>query len=165
MIYTSSSAHWQQATKLLALRRFGLIWKDWDTFLSLEQVSWGGVPRTQKLRSPWWEPKCCQRIPLSETRVGQSIALHAALADRTSTCLVSAFPIHSNFIWPEGRPGSSDVSPLSGISGMSFDSVFLSALLLFCLALFLNLSTLFFCCIWPSLLLIPSEKFFTLFFF
>ena len=28
-------------------------------------------------------------------------------------------------MWPEGRPGSSDVSPLSGISGLSFDSTFL----------------------------------------
>ena len=29
MIFTSSSAHWQQASKLSALRRFELIWKDW----------------------------------------------------------------------------------------------------------------------------------------
>ena len=28
---------------------------------------------------------------------------------------------------PEGRPGFSDVSPLSGISGLSFDSIFVSA--------------------------------------
>ena len=30
MICTSSSAHWQQASKLSALQRFELIWKDWD---------------------------------------------------------------------------------------------------------------------------------------
>ena len=36
---------------------------------------------------------------------------------------------------PEGRPGMSDVSPLSGISGMSFDSTLLSPLLFFCLVL------------------------------
>ena len=36
---------------------------------------------------------------------------------------------------PEGRPGMSDVSPLSGISGLSFDSTFLSSLLFFCLVL------------------------------
>ena len=30
---------------------------------------------------------------------------------------------------PEGRPGMSDVSPLSGISGLSFDSTWLSPLL------------------------------------
>ena len=37
---------------------------------------------------------------------------------------------------PEGRPGMSDVSPLSGISGLSFDSTLLSPLLFFCLVLF-----------------------------
>ena len=38
---------------------------------------------------------------------------------------------------PEGRPGMSDVSPLSGISGLSFDSTLLSPLLFFCLVLLL----------------------------
>ena len=36
---------------------------------------------------------------------------------------------------PEGRLGMSDVSPLSGISGLSFDSTLLSPLLFFCLVL------------------------------
>ena len=36
---------------------------------------------------------------------------------------------------PEGRPGMSVVSPLSGISGLSFDSTLLSHLLFFCLVL------------------------------
>ena len=36
---------------------------------------------------------------------------------------------------PEGRPGMSDVSLLSGISGLSFDSTLLSPLLFFCLVL------------------------------
>ena len=36
---------------------------------------------------------------------------------------------------PEGRPVMSDVSPLSGISGLSFDSTLLSPLLFFCLVL------------------------------
>ena len=31
---------------------------------------------------------------------------------------------------PEGRPGSSDVFPLSGMSGLSFDPIFLVLLLL-----------------------------------
>ena len=35
----------------------------------------------------------------------------------------------------KGRPGMSDVSPLSGISGLSFDSTLLSPLLFFCLVL------------------------------
>ena len=36
---------------------------------------------------------------------------------------------------PEGRPGMSDVSTLSGISGLSFDFTLLSPLLFFCLVL------------------------------
>ena len=36
---------------------------------------------------------------------------------------------------PEGKLGMSDVSPLSGISGLSFDSTLLSPLLFFCLVL------------------------------
>ena len=38
----------------------------------------------------------------------------------------------------------SDVSPLSGISGLSFDSPLLSPLLFFCIVLLLFLSYLFF---------------------
>ena len=52
---------------------------------------------------------------------------------------------------PEGRPGMSDVSPLSGISGLSFDSTLLSSLLFFCLVLLLFLSYLFSAC-WSILL-------------
>ena len=44
---------------------------------------------------------------------------------------------------PEGRPGMSDVSPLSGISGLSFDSTLLSHLLFFCLVLLPFLSNRF----------------------
>ena len=40
---------------------------------------------------------------------------------------------------PERRPGMSDVSPLSGISGLSFDSDLLSPLLFFYLVLLLFL--------------------------
>ena len=36
---------------------------------------------------------------------------------------------------PEGWPGMSDVSPLSGISGLSFDSTLVSPVLFFCLVL------------------------------
>ena len=48
---------------------------------------------------------------------------------------------------PEGRPGMSDVSPLSGISGLSVDSTLLSPLLFFCLVLLLFLFYLFFLCL------------------
>ena len=47
----------------------------------------------------------------------------------------------------------SDVSPLSGISGLSFDSTSLSPLLFFCQVLLLLLSYLFFSsACWPILL-------------
>ena len=52
---------------------------------------------------------------------------------------------------PEGRQGMFDVSPLSGISGLSFDSTLLSPLLFFCLVLLLFLSYLFSAC-WSTLL-------------
>ena len=44
---------------------------------------------------------------------------------------------------PEGRPGMSDVFPLSGISGLSFDSTLASPLSFFCLVLLPFLSDLF----------------------
>ena len=49
-------------------------------------------------------------------------------------------------IYPERRPGMSEVPhPLSGISGLSFDSPFLSPLLFFCAVLMLFLSCPFSC--------------------
>ena len=47
------------------------------------------------------------------------------------------------FFLPKGRLGMSDVSPLSGVSGLSFDSTLLSPLLFFCLVLLPFLSYLF----------------------
>ena len=60
----------------------------------------------------------------------------------------------TGFIWensfydenPEGKPGMSDVSSLSGISGLSFDSTLLSPLSFFRLVLLLFLSYLFSAC-------------------
>ena len=54
-----------------------------------------------------------------------------------------------SILWPEGSPGSSDISTLSGISGQSFDSIFLSALLLFCPSPVAS-SVFSFLCFWPS---------------
>ena len=48
--------------------------------------------------------------------------------------------IHFEHRSPEGRPGMSDVTFLSGISGLSFDSPFLSSFLFFSLVLLLFLS-------------------------
>ena len=47
------------------------------------------------------------------------------------------------FDTPEGKPRMSDVSPLSEISGLSFDSTLLSPLLFFCLVQLPFLSDLF----------------------
>ena len=80
-----------------------------------------------------------------------------------------------NFVrlwWPdERRPGSSSVSALSAALGLSFDSIFLSALLFFCLVLLLLpvgmsglsldsifLSALLFFCL-VLLLILPSTLF------
>ena len=52
------------------------------------------------------------------------------------TVMITLFLYYS----PEGSLGMSDVSFLSGISGLSFDSPFLSPLLFFCLVLLLFLS-------------------------
>ena len=62
---------------------------------------------------------------------------------------------------PEGRPGISDVSPLSGISGLSFDFTLLFLVLFFCLVLLLFRSYLFFCL--PVHLLNSVQKFFNIF--
>ena len=51
--------------------------------------------------------------------------------------------INSTVMAPEGKPGMSDVSPLSQISGLSLDSTLLSPLLFFYLDLFPFLSYLF----------------------
>ena len=57
---------------------------------------------------------------------------------------------------PEGRPGMSGVSPLSGTSGLSFDSTLLSPLLFFCVILLLFLS--FFCLLVQSPELFPENS-------
>ena len=60
---------------------------------------------------------------------------------------------HSHCLWPpERRLGISDGSPPSGISGLSFDSTFLSPFLFFCLVFFLFLSCHFLNCVCPSLI-------------
>ena len=59
---------------------------------------------------------------------------------------------------PKGRPGMSDVSPLSWISGLSFDSTLLSPLLFFCLVLLLFPYYFFFCLLVHSLELFPENS-------
>ena len=53
---------------------------------------------------------------------------HAAVRKNFFLFLSSIF---SSPLTTEGRPGMSDVSPLSGISGLSFDSTLLSPVLFF----------------------------------
>ena len=58
---------------------------------------------------PWWETADAElraqglyeRFPLSQPGVGQNIAFHVAPADRTSTYLVSTFPVHSTSFFPQ----------------------------------------------------------------
>ena len=73
----------------------------WVVFLLLLLLllSRGGVPRTQKLKSPLVGAQGYKRFTLSKP-VGQHIDLHAAPADSASTYLVSAFPIHSTSFVP-----------------------------------------------------------------
>ena len=78
--------------------------------------------------------------------LGQNIILTIFSCQRRSHSIDNLSPR------PEGRPDSSDVSPLSGISGLSFDSIFLSAPLSLCpVQLLIQLSSPC-CCFWPSLL-------------
>ena len=78
---------------------------------------------------------------------------------RVSTFIYILLPIASFTKWriprfwrPGGQPGMSDVSPLSGISGMSVDSTLLFPLLFFCLLLLLFLPRLFSSAYLPTLL-------------
>ena len=64
----------------------------------------------------------------------------------------------SLFFPPEGKPGMSDVSSLSGISGLSFDSTLLSPLLFFWLVLLLFLSYPIFCVLARSSELLPENS-------
>ena len=82
-------------------------------------------------------------------------------------CLVNdqwKFAVMSGLLdTPEGRPGMSDVSPLSGISGLLFDSTLLSPFLFFCQVLPLFLSCLFFWLLIHSPDIFFSGKFFNIF--
>ena len=83
----------------------------------------------------------------------KKLAQKRSRAGRVGLLLVQLFPnggatdiVFLTVLPPEGRPGMSDVTLLSGISGLSFDSPFLSPLLFFfCLVLLLFLSCHFFC--------------------
>ena len=95
---------------------------------------------------------------LKQSLAGQKMNSRSSPASAIFHCLLYIFPPPP----PEGRPGISDVSPLSGISGLSFDSTLLSPLWLFCLVLLLFLSYLFFPACW-SILLNFFQKFFQYF--
>ena len=92
-------------------------------------------------------PVCLSACPSVCLSVCLSVHLPVSPLAHLSVCLSVCLPAR---LRPKGRPGSSDVSPLSGNSGLSVDSVFLSALLLFLVLLLFLASPLF--CFWPSLL-------------
>ena len=92
------------------------------------------------------------------------------LSDTKDICMTFANRILYDFLLalqllsnhaPEGRPGMSDVSPLSGILGLSFDSTLPSALLFFCLVLY-PFCLIVFCLLALSSKLF-SRKFFNIF--
>ena len=72
--------------------------------------------------------------------------------------LLTLVVVHTLLAVPKGTPGMSDVSPLSEISGLSFDSTLLSPLMFFCLVLLLFLSYLFFCMLVHSPELFPENS-------
>ena len=82
--------------------------------------------------------ECISVLSLSSVFCRQSLYYFRECSEvkmRMSSLLPSVSP-------QKGRPGMSDVSPVSGISGLSFDSTLLSPLLFFCLVLLLFLSYL-----------------------
>ena len=84
-------ADWSNLTVISQQGLHGMVQSDGVFFTD------SGVPRTQKTKvNPppllFWSPE----ILLSKPGVGQNIAWHAAPADKTSTYLVSSFPIHSS---------------------------------------------------------------------
>ena len=93
----------------------------------------------------WLQPCqccCCLYYPGEYLRLGTLISYNWAQVLEACDC-PKPLSIHFDlllmqlvlFVTPEGRPGMSDVSPLSGISRLSFDATLLSPLLFFCLVL------------------------------
>ena len=75
---------------------------------------------------------------------GFCLAVRISAACCHMALVFAVIHLHKKIFYPPGgRPGMSDVSPLSGISGLSFDSTLLSPLLFFCLVLLPFLSYLF----------------------
>ena len=74
------------------------------------------------------------KIPAELVQAGGEDVITALRQSATISGRLESSQIHGPSP-PEGRPGMSDVSPLSGISGLSFDSTLLSLLLFFCLVL------------------------------
>ena len=83
-------------------------------------------------------PLWCQRLSAFILRCH---VVRAALLSSSSACHAAAHLFHAKMMSgghlmpPEGRSGMCAVSPLSGISGLSFDSTLLSPLMVFCLVL------------------------------
>ena len=99
----------------------------------------------------WRSSLQCQifLLPLPSVGMHQGLLWHS---NRLELRVYSSWEFLLCCDWaPEVRPGMSDVSLLSGISGLSFDSTLLSPLLFFCLVLLPFLSYLFSVC-WSLLL-------------
>ena len=126
---------------------------DWDW---VNCVWYAGPSSTTSLRRrpAGMAPACppCLRMTnicrLSSTTSGSVTTLSAFVSSALCFCLMH----------PERRLGMSYVSPLSGISGLSFDSTLLSPLLIFCWVLLLFLSYLFYCLLAHSSDIFPENS-------
>ena len=103
-----------------------------DKWVHLAWLKWYEWIMCNKM---WWTSEW---IMLCDTIWQTSESIWLDGSDMNELCVIQGDGQVSELCYvipPEGRPGMSDVSPLSGISGLSFDSTLLSPLLFFCLAL------------------------------
>ena len=122
-----------------------------------------GVLRTQKLRTSLMEAQGYQRFPLSKPGVGILPLAYSFLSFFSGPVYIT-FSKNFSKQGPKGRAGTSDVSHLSGIAGLPFDSTFsICTLLLFWLVLLLLLSSPFLC-FWPVLMPTFRKSLFSFFF-
>ena len=96
---------------------------------------------------------CLQHIQhaqnvLAYRQCHQPLAVLVQLIQVSTVCSGAHKPVFL-LVNPEGRPGMCDSTLLSGISGLSFDSPFLSPLLFFCLVLLFCLVIFFLSCHFP----------------
>ena len=109
----------------------------------MHTISWLNFMLSQELSLHRFSPLYCGSVTETTCGFGVLSVVQAFSKQKNSQSTVEIVSVcckPSTFFFfffnsPEGRPGRSDFSPLSGISGLSFDSTLLSPLLFFCLVL------------------------------